>query len=138
MIQVTFIHTQLETLGKCHFGVTTQKQSTKICHSTDPKHTVKSHSGYTLAKTEIIYPKNVGASVAMNFTFKDKYSTPNFEENGLDWQCCLADCSKTAPRILIFSIAMGAEYLYCVKFIATEAPTFFGYIILVLTSVLLG
>ena len=23
---------------------------------------------YTMAKTEIIYPKNVGASVAMNFT----------------------------------------------------------------------
>ena len=37
--------------------------------------------------------------------------------------------SITAHRILIFSIAMGAEYLYCVKFIATEAPTFFGYII---------
>ena len=29
----------------------------------------------TLAKTEIIYPKNVGASVAMNFT-QDKYSAP--------------------------------------------------------------
>ena len=29
----------------------------------------------TLAKTEIIYPKNVGALVAMNFT-KDKYLAP--------------------------------------------------------------
>ena len=29
----------------------------------------------TLAKTEIIYPKNVGALVAMNFT-SDKYSAP--------------------------------------------------------------
>ena len=29
----------------------------------------------TLAKTEIVYPKNVGASVAMNFT-QDKYSAP--------------------------------------------------------------
>ena len=51
---------------------------------------------------------------------------PNFEVNGLDWQCCLADSSKTARRILIFSIAMDADNSFCVKFIATEAPTFFG------------
>ena len=55
--------------------------------------------------------------------------------NGLNWQCCLAGSSKTAPRILIFSIAMGAEYLSYVKFIATEAPTFFGYTISVLANV---
>ena len=30
---------------------------------------------YTWAKTEIIYPKNVGALVAMNFTY-DTYSAP--------------------------------------------------------------
>ena len=30
--------------------------------------------------------------------------------NGLYWQCCLAGSSKPAPRILIFSIAMGADY----------------------------
>ena len=36
---------------------------------------------------------------------------PIFEVNGLDWQCYLAGISKTAPRILIFSIAMGADYL---------------------------
>ena len=36
---------------------------------------------------------------------------------------------------MIFSIAMGAEYLSYVKFIATEAPTFFGYMISVLASV---
>ena len=29
--------------------------------------------------------------------------------NGLDWQCYLAGSSKTAPRILIFSMAMGAK-----------------------------
>jgi hypothetical protein len=40
-----------------------------------------------------------------------------------------------APRILIFSIAMGAEYLSYVKFIAAEALTFFRYIISVLASV---
>ena len=56
----------------------------------------------------------------------------------LDWQCCLADSSKTAPRILIFLIAMGAEYLCYVKFIATEALTFFGYIISVLASVIVS
>ena len=41
-------------------------------------------------------------------------------------QCCVAGSSKTAPRILIFSIAMGADNPFFVKFIATEAPTFFG------------
>ena len=32
-----------------------------------------------------------------------------------------------APRILIFSIAMGADYLFYVKSIATYAPAFLGY-----------
>ena len=40
-----------------------------------------------------------------------------------------------APRILVFSIAMGADYSFYVKSIATYALTFFGYIILVLASV---
>ena len=35
---------------------------------------------------------------------------PENGPNGLNWQCCLAGSSKTAPRILIFSIAMGADY----------------------------
>jgi hypothetical protein len=60
---------------------------------------------------------------------------PNFEVNGLDWQCCLAGSSKTAPRILIFSIAMDADNSFYVKFIATYAPTFFVYIISVLAMV---
>ena len=34
---------------------------------------------------------------------------PLYEVNGLDWQCYLAGSSKTAPRILIFSMAMGAK-----------------------------
>ena len=33
---------------------------------------------------------------------------PNFEVNGLDWQCCLAGSSKMAPRIFIFLIVLGA------------------------------
>ena len=40
---------------------------------------------------------------------------PIFEVNGLDWHCCLASSSKTAPRILIFSIAIGADYSYEMK-----------------------
>ena len=40
---------------------------------------------------------------------------PIFEVNGLDWQCYLAGSSKTAPRILIFSIAICADYSYEVK-----------------------
>jgi hypothetical protein len=44
--------------------------------------------------------------------------------NGLDCQCCLAGSSKTAPRIFIFSIVLGAEYLSYVKSIETHARTF--------------
>ena len=45
----------------------------------------------------------------------------------LDWHCCLAGSFKRAPRIFIFSIVLGAEYLCYVKSIATFALTFFGY-----------
>ena len=37
---------------------------------------------------------------------------PIFTVNWLNWQCCLAGSSKTAPRILIFSMAMGADYSF--------------------------
>jgi hypothetical protein len=40
-----------------------------------------------------------------------------------------------APRIFIFPIVLGAEYLSYMKFTATYAPTFFGYIISVLANV---
>ena len=60
---------------------------------------------------------------------------PNFEVNGLDWQCCLAGSPKTAPRILIFSIAMGADYSFYVKSTATYAPAFLGSNNLVLARV---
>ena len=39
--------------------------------------------------------------------------------------CCLAGCSKTAPRILIFLIAIGADYSYEVKNSEIWAPAFF-------------
>ena len=61
---------------------------------------------------------------------------PNFEVNGLDWQCCLAGSSKTAPRIFIFSIVLGAEYLSYVKSIETHARAFLALIILPIGTVL--
>ena len=54
---------------------------------------------------------------------------PDFLVNGPNWQCCLAGSSKTAPKILIFSTAMGAEYSFYVKSITTYAPNFLGIII---------
>ena len=83
---------------------------------------------------KILCVKNARAWVSMDFT-SDKYSAPrtikkmkialpiwliwpNVEVNGLDWQCCLAGSSKTAPRILMFSITMGADYSFYVKTIA--------------------
>ena len=52
---------------------------------------------------------------------------PIFEVNGLDWQCYLAGSSKTAPRILIFSIAMGANYSLEVKNIEIWVHAFFKH-----------
>ena len=49
---------------------------------------------------------------------------PNYELNGLDWQCCLAGSSKRAPRIFIFSIVLGAENLFFVKSIETHVRAF--------------
>ena len=47
---------------------------------------------------------------------------PHFLVNGPNWQCCLAGSSKTALRILIFSIVLGAEYSFYVESIANYAP----------------
>ena len=49
---------------------------------------------------------------------------PEFEVNGLDWQCCLAGSSQRAPRIFIFSIVLGAECLSYLKSIETHARAF--------------
>ena len=50
-----------------------------------------------------------------------------FEVNGLNWHYCLAGSSKTAPRILIFSIAMVADYSFYVKNIDIWALAFFKH-----------
>ena len=42
-------------------------------------------------------------------------------------QCCLDGSSKMAPRILIVSIAMGADYSFEVKNIEIWAPAFFKH-----------
>ena len=47
--------------------------------------------------------------------------------NGLNWQCWLAGSSKTAPRILISSIAMGADYSFELISIETNALRFIGH-----------
>ena len=60
---------------------------------------------------------------------------PNFEVNGLDWQCYLAGSSKRAPRIFIFSIVLGAENLYYVKSIETHARAFLPLNISAISSV---
>ena len=70
--------------------------------------------------------KSKSLTLFLSYQLKNWPIWPNFEVNGLDWQCCLAGCSKRAPRILIFSIAMDTDNSFYVKFIATEAPTFFG------------
>ena len=56
--------------------------------------------------------------------------------NWLNWQCCLAGSSKTAPRILIFSIAVGADYSFELIYIETFASPFIGHNDLFLGSVL--
>ena len=47
--------------------------------------------------------------------------------NGLNWQCCLAGSSKTAPRILFFSIAIDADYSCEVKNSEIWVPTFYRH-----------
>ena len=52
---------------------------------------------------------------------------PLYEVNTLDWQCYLAGSSKTAPKILIFSMAIGADYSFELISIETYAPQFIGH-----------
>ena len=56
--------------------------------------------------------------------------------NGLNWQCCIAGSSKTALRILIFSMTMGANYSFELISIETYAPQFIGHNKFFLGSVL--
>ena len=49
-----------------------------------------------------------------------------FVVNRLNWRCCLAGSFKTAPRILIFSIAMGADYSFELISIVHGVPQSIG------------
>ena len=52
---------------------------------------------------------------------------PLYEVNGLEWQCYLAGSSRTAPGILIFSIAIGVNRSYEMKSSEIYAPAFFKH-----------
>jgi hypothetical protein len=54
----------------------------------------------------------------------------NSKSWGLDWQCCLDGSSKAAPRILIFSIAIGTNYSFEVKNIEILGALHFSNIII--------
>ena len=64
----------------------------------------------------------------MDVVFDDQLSllksTISWQVNWPNKQCCLAGSTKTAPRILIFSIALGTDYSFYVKSIATYASKF--------------
>ena len=49
---------------------------------------------------------------------------PIFLVDRLNWQCCLAGSSKTAPGILIFLMAMDTNYTFELNSIKTCAPQF--------------
>ena len=70
--------------------------------------------------------KILGAVLELLAKLHCQYSPfwPIFEVNGQDWQCCLPGISKMAPRIFIFSIVLGAEYVSYVKSIETHARAF--------------
>ena len=70
----------------------------------------------TMDKTELLYPINY---------WWDSVRGDDF--HAYHWQCCLDGSSKTAHRILIFSIAMGADYSFDVKNIDIWAPAFFRH-----------
>jgi hypothetical protein len=54
----------------------------------------------------------------------------------MNWQCCLAGSSKMAPKILIFSIAMGANYSFELISIVHGVPAFFMHNKIFLGSVI--
>ena len=74
--------------------------------------------------------KILGAVLELQAEQHCQFSLSIYRENGpngFDWQCCLAGSTKTAPRILNFSIAMGADYSFELIFIETYAPKFIGH-----------
>ena len=72
----------------------------------------------------------------MNIRHPEKLEKLTYAQvNGMDWQCCLAGSSKMAPMILIFSIAIAADYSFKLNSTETYAPKFFGHNNLFLSNV---
>ena len=63
--------------------------------------------------------------VVLELPAKQHCQISPFGPNRLDWQCFVAGSSKTAPRILIFLIAIGADYCFEAKNIEIWVPKFF-------------
>ena len=82
---------------------------------------------YISAPRTIEKMKIMGAVLELPVKQHYQSSQPNYLKigpnwpNWPNWQCCLAGSSKTAPRILFFSIVLCAEYLSHVKSIAIYA-----------------
>ena len=66
--------------------------------------------------------KILGAVLELNSTSNPAHSPQNWAKLAK-----LARSSKMAPMILIFSIAMAADYSVYVKSITTYVPAFLGY-----------
>ena len=92
------------------------------------------HDRYSAPRT-IERMKILGAVLPLELPAKHHCQSSPFISNWPNRQYYLAGRSKTAPSILIFSIALDADYSSYVKSIATFALIFFGYIILVLARV---
>ena len=78
-----------------------------------------------LAPMAIVKIKILGAVLELPAKHYCQFS-PSWDK-GLDWHCCLAGSSKTALRILIFSIAMVADYSFDVKNIDISSPAFYRH-----------
>ena len=70
--------------------------------------------------------KILGTVLELNSTANPAHSPQNWAKLAKS-AVLFSGSSKTAHRILIFSIAMDADYSFYVKSIATYAPTFLGY-----------
>ena len=77
----------------------------------DAQWTIEISSNEQSAPMAIEKIKIVGAVLELSAKQHFQFSPfgPLYEVNGLDWQCYVAGSSKMAPRILIFSMAMGAK-----------------------------
>ena len=83
------------------------------------------------AKMEVWHPQQLKKikipEAVLELPAKQHCQISPFGPNRLDWQCFVAGSSKTAPRILIFLIAIGADYCFEAKNIEIWVPKFFQH-----------